>query len=890
MGIDQQQRIRFQSLTKSSLLLQFCNPKLPKIPRMSIRTSETADAVKLACYRLGLAAFCFLLLIAPVSAQIPTIELSALSRVVGQAASTFPLRVTAGAQLDEVDQFRFSHPGIKASLQSTAPRLLESVAQPSYGSFDVTISPEVPPGVYEARARGRFGLSNPRSFLVTSAPVQYVEQEHSTLETALDLSVQQVTVDRFFPQKRNYYRLTLNQKQNVRIVAHAHKLDSRALVALTLINPQGQEVARGRTVGEFPAELNYNVATPGNYTLVAYDFLYQGGDDFHFALQACVDSGDGASVPDCELDRLCGSSLDIGSQALVAGPSGFLRPRRTDPTAMNAQWIDAVPPTEFSQSTGELKIPFVVRGSFAQSPSISYDFQATAGQTLWIEVCSAQLDQLTDPRLLIYKVTTDAAGKETLEQLLEQDDAATIGGAAMRVRLRDPYISFQVPEAARYRLVLSDNDTGRRPVDSRGFVLSVRAPRPTFELLAYQPFPSNNAAVSKQIASNLLRGGTEAFHVLAMRKDGFNDAIELRMEGLPAGVSSVPTIIPPGASDTMIILRAADDAADWTGEVQVSGRSLGASPLERTALASAIVRGVVPTQNAIESRLAANLGLSVNGNDLAPLLIALGDGQAIEMARGGKLPFPIRVTRRGGGNTKCLLRPQSLPPKTTLAETAIEADKNEATAELQIAPDAAPGEYTFWMQNEAKIKWRQNPQALERAEAYVAKLKQAVEDPNQAAQKAELEAALKSATEKIEPLKQATAEKDITAFIPSTPLRIRIVDAPFRPIAVAAISSKSGIDQEVEIKIERLFGFAEAVDIKLSGNPTVEGLAVVPVQIAAGTDAAKLVIKIPAITASASTRLPIKMDYKFNGHALSQTMTFDLNIESVSATDPTPKS
>lgn len=169
-------------------------------------------------------------------------------------------------------------------------------------------------------------------------------------------------------------------------------------------------------------------------------------------------------------------------------------------------------------------------------------------------------------------------------------------------------------------------------------------------------------------------------------------------------------------------------------------------------------------------------------------------------------------------------------------------------------------------------------------------IKNCIADPSHAAQKTELEAAVKSTTESLVPLKQATAEKEITAFLPSTPLRIRIVDTPFRPAAVPVVSAKPGTDHEVEVKIERLFGFADPVDIALSGTPPIEGLSVTPVQIAAGANSAKMLIKIPATASSASTRLPIKLDYKFNGHALNHTMLIDLNIEAAPVVDATPKS
>lgn len=815
-------------------------------------------------------------------AQIPAIQLSAISRAVGQAASTFPLRISEGEQLDEVDQLLFSHPGIVATLQTTPAKLLETTPQPQYGQFSVSIAPEVPPGIYEVRAKGRFGLSNPRAFLVTQSPVQFVEAEHTKPDAAVDLSLQQVTVDRAFPQRRNFYHVALTANDRLYVCGQARRLDSRAVVALALLDPNGHEVARARAIGEFPADLIYKVTTTGTYTLLAYDFLYQGGEGFAYALQATVDPSNSVAPPENELKKLCaigGQTLNGQSLSVVKQDPNAQgqRPLVSDPAATIALSLAAVPSPQSSGT--ERSIPFTESGRFSSAvSSMTYDFKANAGQALWIEVNSAKLDQLTDPRVIVYKVNRDAAGKETLQQLAEQDDAATLGPAAMKLRMRDPYLPFTAPENATYRILLADNATGARPSESLNYVLTVREPNPSFELLAYQPFPSKDPAQSKNWATNLMKGGTEAVHVLVTRRDGFNDPIELNVEGLPAGVTCDKAMVAAGVTESMLVLKAAEDAADWVGNIKVVGRSLGAAPQEHTAMAGTTLRGTTPTRNTIESRLAANLALRVNGNDTSPLLVALGDGQTLEMSRGGKLPFPIKVTRRPGGAGKCTLRPQNLPPKVTLGEIAVEGDKAEATAELVIAPDAPVGEYTFWMQNESPIKWRSNPQAQAAAEAYAAKIKAASEDPAQAAEKPKFDEALKAANERVEQLKKASAEKDVTAYFPTTPLRIKIAEAPFRPTPLTAVTAAAGTEQMVEVKIERLFGFADPVDLSLSGKPPVEGMEIANVQIPAGMDTAKLVVKIPATATPATVNIPIKMDCKFNGHALSQTVTVVLNI------------
>ncbi len=156
------------------------------------------------------------------------------------------------------------------------------------------------------------------------------------------------------------------------------------------------------------------------------------------------------------------------------------------------------------------------------------------------------------------------------------------------------------------------------------------------------------------------------------------------------------------------------------------------------------------------------------------------------MARGGKLPLPIKVARRPGGADKAVLRAQGLPPKVTLADVTIDGKDSEAKPELTIAADAPVGEATLWFQVETKVKFRNNPQAMERAEATKAALEKIQADPARAAEKDAVAAALKAATDKIAQLKDPTAEKDVAVFLPTNSVRIKIVEAPSKPPRLGA--------------------------------------------------------------------------------------------------------
>ncbi len=275
-----------------------------------------------------------------------------------------------------------------------------------------------------------------------------------------------------------------------------------------------------------------------------------------------------------------------------------------------------------------------------------------------------------------------------------------------------------------------------------------------------------------------MRGGTEAINVLAIREDEFAGPIELSIENLPAGVSCAPTFIAAGESEASLILRCGDDAPAWHGSLHIVGQSQLAEQAARiVAEAATIVWPASGTRNAIQHRATAELMGVVNPLDTAPVLVELGDGSPIEVSQGAKASIPIKLTRREGGQVECVLRPQSLPPKSTLGEIKIAADANEATAELNIAGDAPVGEYSLWMQNEVKVKLPLNPQALAREQAYLAQLTAALETADEQL-RSELNAAITASTATVEELKKQTAEREFTAWLPSTAQTIRITPKP----------------------------------------------------------------------------------------------------------------
>src|SRR5579871_5744361 len=121
------------------------------------------------------------LLIAPsrILAQLPTARLNSIFPPGGKAGSSFEVTV-AGQDLDDAVDLHFSNPSVTAK-----PKMNEKSGQPETGVFLVKIDSAASVGVCEARVAGRFGVSNPRAFVIGDLPESIGPSTNTTAGSAV---------------------------------------------------------------------------------------------------------------------------------------------------------------------------------------------------------------------------------------------------------------------------------------------------------------------------------------------------------------------------------------------------------------------------------------------------------------------------------------------------------------------------------------------------------------------------------------------------------------------------------------------------------------------------------------------------------------------------------
>jgi hypothetical protein len=227
---------------------------------------------------------------------------------------------------------------------------------------------------------------------------------------------------------------------------------------------------------------------------------------------------------------------------------------------------------------------------------------------------------------------------------------------------KDSRLTFTAPAAGEYVVRIRDarGESGRL----YAYRLTFASPRPEFELFVS---PSN---------PNVPRGGRVPVMVTAYRHDGFDAAIEVSLEGLPAGVTSEPGTILRGHSTVAITLAAAPDAAPVTAPLVVKGRALtGTRQLVRQARADDKV-SVVCISAPPDVRVVA----------VEPAVI--------ELAPGGHAKVRATIARENGFKGRVPLAVLNLPFRVTVPDIGLNGiliTETQDTREFEIvADDNAP--------------------------------------------------------------------------------------------------------------------------------------------------------------------------------------------------------
>ncbi len=238
----------------------------------------------------------------PAVAQLPTSQLEGIFPAGAAPHSTLEVTI-GGKNLDDTDKLLFSHHGIKAQRKMSDPTPFDAGPQPVENTFVVTVAQNVPPGRYEVRSHGKYGLSNPRTFVIGSV-AEIIEVEpnggnelpawnkvddgsggEKKVNPATELTLPAtVNGQSSSGADVDWFRFKGTAGGRVLIDGFAKRIDSRMDMAVTLCGADGTIIGAGRVGSCGDPLIDASLPSDGDYFIKVHDALYRNGAGYHYRL------------------------------------------------------------------------------------------------------------------------------------------------------------------------------------------------------------------------------------------------------------------------------------------------------------------------------------------------------------------------------------------------------------------------------------------------------------------------------------------------------------------------------------------------------------------------------------------------------------------------------
>jgi len=441
------------------------------------------------------------------------------------------------------------------------------------GKLTIKVAPDAKPGVHWIRLYDEEGATELKPFLVGLLP-ELVEAEPSSVEIPPKITIngrlaKRAEVDQYSVRLLKGQTLLATVVANQTLMSPMDSVlqvaSSEGFVLAQNDDDHGMDPLIAFKAPEegtylvrlfaFPAVPNSTIGFAGDPAYIYRLTLTTGGYvDFPYPLMA-TRGGTGSvevlgwNVPDAAARISVTPEKDEDVATLI------------HPDLANAVEVRLVPhPSEVEHEPNDaahpqpIVIPSTISGRVDQSKDRDvFEFSAKKGQSLTFRLEARSLDSPLDAVLTV----TDSAGKT----LVEADDVR---------RNRDPELNFTSPADGSYRLVV--RDLSEQGGDRFVYGIEATLSEPDFRLsLAADRF-------------TLEPGKPLSLPVTVLRRNGFNQAIEVRLEGFPAGVEATSVRSEPdGESARSVKLTLTSKGTPGSVPIQVVGKAASGPKLERFA-------------------------------------------------------------------------------------------------------------------------------------------------------------------------------------------------------------------------------------------------------------------------------------------------------------------
>ena len=246
----------------------------------------------------------------------------------------------------------------------------------------------------------------------------------------------------------------------------------------------------------------------------------------------------------------------------------------------------------------------------------------------------------------------------------------------------DSRLDFTVPQDGSYLVRIRDvRGFGGRRYPYR---LTIREKTPGFQLVS-SPMRTRgrvDLGATSQQHFNLSPGGQVPADVSVVRLDGFDGEIEVRVGGLPSGVTATKGLIPAGASSTVVLLQASKDDAFEPTQIHFRGKAT----IEGRTIVHRLDEGHKPTLVALSGP--ADLAVSV-------------DLPSVNIIPGSEVKVTVHVSRQQGFKSRVPVDIRNLPHGVRVLDVGLNGilvteDESSRTFTLYAEPWVKPLKQTIF--------------------------------------------------------------------------------------------------------------------------------------------------------------------------------------------------
>ncbi len=524
----------------------------------------------------------------------------------GQRGTTIDVKV-GGHYLHDAASFRIDGPGVEApnKIVRGTTRWFEGPVIPQPPSqrsedypvdYDATlkIAADAKLGTRDWSVSTAQGVTVPMKFVIGQFP-ELVEEEIEGKPLAQLVKLPVTINGRTFPREDvDLWSFDLAAGQTLTCLVTAQDIDSPVEAHLELLDPSGKRITEATAGQGADPLLRFTAKTAGRYAVQINDANFGGLQ--HHVYRLTLTTGPvvdsvfplGGRKGETLKLQLAGVGLDRStidlplpsdSEQIIFRPD-FAAARELGQVLEISEYPELIEPATVNNdvaSAVNAVVPSVLNGRVESAGDVDvWKVEAKKGEQLLFEVHAASLGSELDAVLTVLNVD----GK----QLAEADD----NGSEIDARL-----IFNVPTDGSYFVKVADR-VAKRGGTNFGYRLHVLDAKSADSA----PF---TLEVQSQRAVNVDRDGELQLKV-NVRRQNFNEAIELVLDGLPEGVAVDGATVPAKQNNATIKLKADSKALLSSSVVRVIGKAK-IGEVERRAVAT--IRTNPPTPEKIDRILMA---------------------------------------------------------------------------------------------------------------------------------------------------------------------------------------------------------------------------------------------------------------------------------------------